>query len=812
MKNCISFIKLIVFVLVLATSCETEPFLNVISSPNITFAAGGGTQSITFSTNRDWSVSSTEPWVKVSPSSGPASEGIITITLLCEENTSYDVRTATLTINAENVSEQLTVSQDFNLGLFVTPTTFDLSNASHYIEVAIKSNVNYSVDIDDSCKTWISLSTTKSLTEQTLAFDIAANETYDTRTGKITIKQNDGTLKETIIINQGQTDEILISTTEYKLSNEEQQLEIEVNSNVEFTVSSDVEWIRPIATKGLTTSAITLNIDKNETYDDRTGHIEIKQNLGNKSAIITVYQETALGLFISLNSLNISREAQTQCIDVMFNTDFDIIIPESDQSWISTNELPATKALGTKTIEFDFSENPNYQPRASSIIFMQRNGALSDTLNVIQAQTDIIIPEKSEFTIESIGGQLIINYEANVSVSYEINSDWISISEYYNSDSGALSIEVSANPQNDRTAEILLYGGDAKATILIEQAGLKDGDYMSLDYGLLSESLNRVATDTITTVTIYGKINDEDFKMLNQLPKLTKLDLTNATCYENTIPNKAFMNNETLTHIDFGDNIEIIGESAFRNCENLSLPKFSQNLKYIYNYAFYGNQEMKGQLNFPSTFKYIGDYAFCSCTGICGDLLFPDQMENIGEYAFSGCTGLDGRLTFPTTQILYIKGYAFNACRNFTGDLVLPSNVYLYGGYTFNEAGFTGSVYADVAGWYTFYECKIGENLIVSDDIESLNNSFRDIHVNGYIYIGKSMMLLDGQTFYSVECDTYYVAAPVPPTCGDNTSINLSGAYLGVPIRKKAAYEKAEYWKEAAVIEEVNFSELKLKP
>ena len=106
----------------------------------------------------------------------------------------------------------------------------------------------------------------------------------------------------------------------------------------------------------------------------------------------------------------------------------------------------------------------------------------------------------------------------------------------------------------------------------------------------------------------------------------------------------------------------------------------------------------------------------------------------------------------------------------------------------------------------------LGENLIISDNLENLSQSFRGVDVGGYIYIGKGVTSLESQTFYVVNCEKYYIAAPVPPICKQDTSIELYGSYLGVPKGKKTAYENADYWKNAQVIEEVDFSDLKLKP
>lgn len=899
MKRFISQLIVLVSIAILAASCQKTPFITMNTPNSFTFTREGGSQSITFSCNYPWSVTPSESWIQVSPSSGAEGGDAVTVKLTCAANTTYDPRSATVTIKVDELTQTISVNQETGLGLIVSPTTLELTNAAQTIEIEVQKNVQYTVAIDDASAAWIKQGGTKALTTDKITFTIAANESYDNREGKIVFKQLDGNLTQTVTIRQSQTNGLFITTPEYNLSNEAHTLSVEVKANVEFAVTSQADWITYVETKSLKASTIVLSIPANESYDNRTGTVLVKQTNGDLSGIITINQKQTDYLTVTPSSFSVSNQAQTVEIEVKDNVSYSVVIPDDAKSWISVFSNTQTKALtddkvllsiaqnttyddreasvtikqtdgslaGTvkitqaygegliveKTsyeigqeggtievevkanVEFDviinddwiqhietkalnsssigliISENNTYYAREGVIEFKQKGGPLSCSINIIQAQLDYVRPEQNEFAIDAFGGQLIINYEANVQVSHSYDCDWITVIK---SDSATCSIylEIAANAQGVRQAEFSLIGGKAVTKVIIKQSALKDGEYLSLDYGKLSESLARVQTDTITTAAIYGRINETDFRALNHLPKLSKLSLAGASCLDNTIPSNAFQDNETLSTIVFPNDISIIDESAFRNCRNLTLPELPQSLVIINNYAFYGDFQMTGQLNLPSGLHIIGDYAFCSCTGIKGNLSFPEQIEMIGEHSFSGCTGLNGSLTFPTTNSFYVRGYAFNGCRNFTGDLIIPSNLIYNGGYTFNNAGFTGSIYVDVAGWYTFYGCIIGENLIISDEINTLSHSFRGVCVDGYIYIGKSVVSLEGQTFYAAQCNKIYIAAPVPPTCKSNNSIDLTERYLGVPKGCKSAYESAEYWKNASTIEEVDFSDLKLTP
>ena len=201
MKRALTIVLALVFAISF-TACEKAPFLTMTEPRNCTFTRDGGTQSFSFTCNRDWSVSSSDSWIKVSPSSGVKSDQEVTITITCSANTTYDPRNATITVRVEELTETISVTQETGLGLIVSPTTFDLTNAAQEIEIEVQKNVQYAVSIDDACKDWISQKGTKALSSEKVTFAIAANETYDNREGKITIKQIEGELASTVIVKQ----------------------------------------------------------------------------------------------------------------------------------------------------------------------------------------------------------------------------------------------------------------------------------------------------------------------------------------------------------------------------------------------------------------------------------------------------------------------------------------------------------------------------------------------------------------------------------------------------------------------------------
>lgn len=168
----------------------------VVSTDAMSLSKAGETKAMHIKTNVSWSVTASESWCTVSPASGEGT-GTIKIEVTAPANTATDERTATLTITAGNISEQVTVTQVAADGLILEQNTFnDVPGEGTDIHVKLTTNGDVTVTCNDS---WITRSTTKAMVEQTLIFKVAPN--YNAaRSGTITFTL--GELTETVTINQ----------------------------------------------------------------------------------------------------------------------------------------------------------------------------------------------------------------------------------------------------------------------------------------------------------------------------------------------------------------------------------------------------------------------------------------------------------------------------------------------------------------------------------------------------------------------------------------------------------------------------------
>lgn len=91
--------------------CQKAPSLTLTSPSDLVIEAGGGTATVTFTTNMDWTVRS-DSWIHVTPSGGTASKQPVSVTVTVDPNTSSSDRSGRITLSAGDLSQTVAVRQE----------------------------------------------------------------------------------------------------------------------------------------------------------------------------------------------------------------------------------------------------------------------------------------------------------------------------------------------------------------------------------------------------------------------------------------------------------------------------------------------------------------------------------------------------------------------------------------------------------------------------------------------------------------------------------------------------------------------------
>lgn len=196
---------------ILTVPVKQQSLLSILSSSGITLK-GTDETSFNITSKNAWTIDMPE-WLRVNPNAGigPATIKVSAFT----EHEDVDNRSGKLKITFGGKYYNMPVVQPKKDVIYVSGAEkVDVDAFKAEITVGTRTNVDYTVEIDEACKSWISWKSavqTKALREFEETFDISANDTFEEREGKIVFKYGDAISQSVTVIQKGK-DPILKET------------------------------------------------------------------------------------------------------------------------------------------------------------------------------------------------------------------------------------------------------------------------------------------------------------------------------------------------------------------------------------------------------------------------------------------------------------------------------------------------------------------------------------------------------------------------------------------------------------------------
>lgn len=368
---------------------------NIINN-GLSFSNAKGEQSISFSTNENWtlSVASTRSgatWCTASATSG--SKGNASVKFSVTENTDYDNRSVSVTIKSGTASKTFTISQKSADALLVTADKYEVSQEGGTIDIEVKANIEYKMEISETAKDWISDSSGRGLTSYKHSLNIAMNEENEKREGEIYFKS--GEKADTVKVYQIGGPIILLSQNEYTVSDRGDTISVDVRSNIEYGAQMpDADWIiDESSSRGMSSHTLKYIISANEEYDGRSANIifydknsELKDTLTisqqgkafetdyvdlrfDDPNVTTTYNETDGSLTVTYSSGNLPSIKVGNSIVLPAEYGFDIRVIENVST--SGNTLKLTTSQGNmanlfRNISFTLTSDPSVSSRSAN--------------------------------------------------------------------------------------------------------------------------------------------------------------------------------------------------------------------------------------------------------------------------------------------------------------------------------------------------------------------------------------------------------------------------------------------------------------
>ena len=185
---------------------------------------------------------------------------------------------------------------------------------------------------------------------------------------------------QTVTIMQRANLGIVLPKQVFDLQSGANNIDVEVQANVQYAVSTSVDWIKQTGTKGLTSKTLTFSIEENKAYDSREGKIIVKPlDSSAQEQVISVRQAQKDALIVEKTSYDMPYGGGEIEIKVESNVLFEAV---PTAKWIHHVQ---TKALNNSTIALKIDENTTFITRQGAVEIKQLNGILRYTITITQA-------------------------------------------------------------------------------------------------------------------------------------------------------------------------------------------------------------------------------------------------------------------------------------------------------------------------------------------------------------------------------------------------------------------------------------------
>ena len=645
-----------------------DAFINESGSNNyftngMNFTSVASELTFAFDTNMDWNISVANtangtPWCYASTASGGA--GHYEVVVKVDENTSYDDRNVTLTIQAGMAKKTIIVTQKQKDAILLTSNKFEVDKAGGKINVEVKSNINYTVEIAETDKNWIKKSSTdtRALSTNTLTFEISPSEEYDKREGEIYVKS--GEMIETVHVYQTGGGTILLTKNEYPVSDKGETIAVELKSNCEFEVKMpNVDWIKDApATKAMSSHTLYYVISPNETYDSREAKIiYYDKNNMNVADTLVVIQVQKDALILSQKEYEVGASGGDLEIKLSTNIQYALSISQEDATWI---QQVTTRSLVDETLYFKIAENKSLDTRIGSIV-IEADKDKKETIKIIQAgkREDVVVLNVAKAgTLNQLVSYSQKNQIINLKLTGLLNGDDIRFIR-----------EMAGRDSNGNKTE-----GQLQILDLSEASIVAGGDY----YYYKSSKKYYINDNTLTNYVFYQCENLSSIEIPKTVIKigdyafydcksLTSIDIPNDVA---EIGDYAFSNCTNLVSIGMPNSVTKIGSSTFSYCKSLTSIDIPNGVTEIESATFLGCTSL-ASINLPESITMIGSYAFERCSNLTS-IDIPNSVTEIENDAFAYCTSLTS-VNIPNS-VTKIEFAVFSDCTNLTS-VNIPNSI-----------------------------------------------------------------------------------------------------------------------------------------
>lgn len=169
-----------------------------------------------------------------------------------------------------------------------------------------------------------------------------------------------------------------ISTQTLTFAPEASELELEISTNLKWSIESNADWCTVSPLSGQTDCVVKVSVEENESDTERVAILSIVTS--NSTTTVSVTQKCGEVLEIAKNELEFDFNSSTKSILVTSNVDWTI---ESNVDWC---EVSPSSGNGTKNVSITVGRNKSAQSRTA--VLTLSSSTLTKTIHITQTYDD----------------------------------------------------------------------------------------------------------------------------------------------------------------------------------------------------------------------------------------------------------------------------------------------------------------------------------------------------------------------------------------------------------------------------------------
>lgn len=379
-----------------------------------------------------------------------------------------------------------------------TTTTVNVDALGGEVTASLTSNGEWAVD---SHPDWLTVSPIYGSGDTPLTLFVNVNEDIQARSGEVQVSTKDNKAVLTVTQEAAAAVYLRVSPGSFQCDRLGDSFRINVESNVDWTITDVPEWITVSVTEGSHNGHIEAVVAPitGEISEDRQATLSVVGGGMREPVTVVQTSESSQVFEVAPKNLEFSYLGGTSSLTVRSTMPWTAI---TNTDWIT---FSPNSADGDAEMTVNVAENTAYVSREEHIRFTYThpNGIIGSTLVVVRQEAapdpHFLTVDPQELTFGKDGGTAEIAIECDTEWDTDLQSDWVSLSASSGMGNALLTLTVSQNVITEpRRVEFWVFSGDLKRNVVVSQ---EEGDELPF-VELAPDTVFVTSTGAIKTLTI----------------------------------------------------------------------------------------------------------------------------------------------------------------------------------------------------------------------------------------------------------------------------------------------------------------------